>query len=86
MLKLLLFIFILAMDKEMIWVYEKLGEEICQLEELRQLTSNNQVASNNLKKPWQLLNRNDAFAIAIIMENAIQYSKLSNGVWKYVVR
>lgn len=74
------------MDKEMVWIYEKMGEEICQLEELRHLTSCNQLAFGSLKKPWQLLNRNDAFAIAIMMENTIQYSKLSNGVWKYVVR
>lgn len=74
------------MDKEIIWIYEKLDKEICQLEDLRQLTTNNQLAIDTFKKPWQLLNQNDAFAILIIIENAIKYSKLPDVVWKYVVR
>lgn len=70
----------------MIWIYEKLGEEVCQLEGLRQLTEAYTSAASKFKKPWLLLSRNDAFAIGIMIDNAIRSDTMPSGAWKYVIR
>ncbi|KAI1709572.1 brefeldin A-inhibited guanine nucleotide-exchange protein 3 [Ditylenchus destructor] len=74
-----------GMDKEMCWLYERLAEEVCQLEELRQLVTSGKESASK-KSLSTLLNRSDAKAIDLILTGAIQCGSLANNVWKYVVR
>ncbi|KAI1709590.1 hypothetical protein Ddc_13841 [Ditylenchus destructor] len=74
-----------GMDKEMCWLYERLAEEVCQLEELRQLVTSGKDSASK-KSLSTLLNRSDAKAIDLILTGAVQCGSLANNVWKYVVR
>lgn len=74
------------MDKELLCIYEKLGEEVCQLEDIRQIIAKKSFLPGNFKKSNFLLNRNAAFSIDLLIENAIECGTLNNKIWKYVVR
>lgn len=75
------------MDKELFWIYEKLGEEVCQLEDIRHLImQKNFLLGIANKKPYFMLNRNLGLGIDLIIENAIECGSLNSKIWKYFVR
>ncbi|KAE9548536.1 hypothetical protein FO519_008250 [Halicephalobus sp. NKZ332] len=69
-----------SMKREILWLFEKFGEEICNLEELRDF-----VNSNTEKKSWTMT-RIDALGLDLIFENSLVSATISPGCWKYVVR
>uniref|UniRef100_A0A914C014 Mon2/Sec7/BIG1-like HDS domain-containing protein n=1 Tax=Acrobeloides nanus TaxID=290746 RepID=A0A914C014_9BILA len=69
------------LDKEVLWLYEKLGEHVTDLEELREF-----IVKNADSKKVFPMTRLDALGMDLLLDNAIQCGTLSNACWKYVVR
>uniref|UniRef100_A0A7E4VEJ0 DUF1981 domain-containing protein n=1 Tax=Panagrellus redivivus TaxID=6233 RepID=A0A7E4VEJ0_PANRE len=70
-----------SMGREILWLFEKFGEEICNLEELTEFVQ----APGSEKKSWPV-HRVDVLGIDLLLENALPCGTLSPGTWKYVVR
>lgn len=70
-----------SMKREVLWLYEKFGEEICNLEELREFINSNGAE----KKSWPM-SRVDALGLDLLFENALISGSLSSNCWKHVVR
>ncbi|CAD5205761.1 unnamed protein product [Bursaphelenchus okinawaensis] len=73
----------LELSSEIIWVFERIGEEICLLEELRDFIYQN--VGLETKKPWRI-NRIDALCMGILIDHSIDVGVLSAQSLKYTVR
>lgn len=69
-----------SMKREILWLFEKFGEEICNLEDLREF-----INSNPEKKPWTMT-RIDALGLDLLLESALICGTISPGCWKHVIR
>ncbi|CAD5208155.1 unnamed protein product [Bursaphelenchus xylophilus] len=73
----------LRLSSELIWVFERIGEEICLLEDLREFIYQN--IGLETKKPWRI-NRIDALCLGILLDHSIDVGVLSPQSLKYTVR
>ncbi|KAI6208663.1 DUF1981 domain-containing protein [Aphelenchoides besseyi] len=73
----------LRLGSEITWIFERIGEEICLLEDLREFVVKS--VGIETRKPWRI-NRIDALCIDLVLENCVECGTLSSSCWKYTVR
>ncbi|KAK0427959.1 hypothetical protein QR680_010511 [Steinernema hermaphroditum] len=71
------------------WIFEKLVENVCPLEELRVLSGIDDRSSNS----WQMdridkwkVSKQDALSLEMVLDNAIECGLASAACWKHVIR
>ncbi|KAI6204147.1 DUF1981 domain-containing protein [Aphelenchoides besseyi] len=72
-----------GLGSEITWIFERIGEEICLLEDLREFVVKS--VGIETRKPWRI-NRIDALCIDLVLENCVECGTLSWSCWKYTVR
>lgn len=89
---------ILGLPSEITWIFERIGEEVCLLEDLRQFIIKS--TGSESKKPWRI-NRIDALCkllslykynsnfflgIGLLLDNCIECGTMAPTSWKHTVR